>query len=94
MDLTVILVFAKIRERLVVNKQTAQTFDVERFNRSELSALEVRKQCQSKLSNTCAALENLYDGEDIHRTCKNIKEDINTSAKYSPVLCEVKQHKP
>jgi len=67
---------------------------VERFNRSELSALEARKQYQSKLSNKFAALENLYDGEDIHRAWKNIKENINTSAKYSPVLCEVKQHKP
>ena len=25
---------------------------------------------------------------------KSIEENINTSAKYSPVLCEVKQHKP
>jgi hypothetical protein len=41
-----------------------------------------------------AALENLYDGEDINRAWKNIKENINTSAKNSPVLCEVEQHKP
>jgi len=66
----VILVVVKVRERLAVSKQTAQTFDVERFNRSELSAREVRTQYQSTLSNTFAALENLYDGEDIHRAWK------------------------
>ena len=89
-----ILVIANIRERLAVSKQAAQTFYVERFNRSELSALEVRKQYQSKISNKFAALENLYDGEDINRAWKNIKENINISVKNSPVLCELKQHKP
>ena len=73
-----ILVVAKIRERLAVSKQAAQTFDVDRFNRSEQSALQVRKQYQSEISNMFAALENLYDGEDINRAWKNIKENINT----------------
>jgi hypothetical protein len=87
-------VVVKIRERLEVTKQAAQTFDVERFNRSELSVLEVRKQYQNTISNKSAALENLYDGEDINRAWENIIENINTSAKNSPVLCELKQHKP
>jgi hypothetical protein len=59
------LVFEKVRERLSVGKQATQTFDVEIFNRSKLSALEVREKYQSKISNTCAALENLNDGVDI-----------------------------
>jgi hypothetical protein len=51
------LVVAKVRERLAVNKYTAQTFDVKRFNLRKLSELEVRKQYQrsqtgSKLSRT------------------------------------------
>jgi hypothetical protein len=36
-------VVAKVRERLVVNKQTAQKFDEERFILKKLSELEVRK---------------------------------------------------
>ena len=40
------LVVAKFRERLAIFKQTAQTFDEERFNLSKLNELEVRKQYQ------------------------------------------------
>jgi len=38
------VVVAKVRERLAVGKQAAQTFDVDRFNRRMLSEMEVRKQ--------------------------------------------------
>jgi len=38
------LVVAKVRERLAVSKQAAQTFDVDRFNLRTLSEMEVRKQ--------------------------------------------------
>jgi len=38
------LVVAKVRERLAVSKQAAQTFDGERFNLRKLNELEVRKQ--------------------------------------------------
>jgi hypothetical protein len=37
------LVVAKVRERLAVNKQAAQNFDVERFNLRTLNELEFRK---------------------------------------------------
>ena len=40
---------AKVRERLAVSKQAAQRFDVERFNLTKLSELEVRKQYQIKI---------------------------------------------
>ena len=39
-------------------------------------------------------MENLSDGEAINRAWENIKEDIKTSAKESPGLHELKQHKP
>ena len=52
---------AKVRERLAVNKQAAQKFDVARLNLRKLSELEVRKQYQIKISNRFAALENLND---------------------------------
>jgi len=39
-------------------------------------------------------LENLSDGKDINRVQENIKENVKTSAKDSPGLQELKQHKP
>ena len=43
----------KVRERKAVSKQEAQKFDVEIFNLRKLSELEVREQCQIKISNMC-----------------------------------------
>jgi len=39
-------------------------------------------------------LENLSDGKEIKRACKNIKVNLKTSAKDSLGLHELKQHKP
>ena len=39
-------------------------------------------------------LESLKVSEEIHRAWENIKENIKTSPKESPVLYELKQHKP
>jgi len=39
-------------------------------------------------------LENLKDDEDVNRTWENIKENIQTTAKESLGLQELKQHKP
>jgi len=39
-------------------------------------------------------LDNLHDGKDIDRAWENIKENIKTSAKDSPGMYELKQHKP
>jgi len=39
-------------------------------------------------------LENLNDDEDVNRTWKNIKENIQTSAKEFLGLHELKQNKP
>ena len=61
------LVVAKVRERLVVNKQAAQKFDREKFNLRKLNELEVRKQYQINITNRFAALENLSDDEDLNR---------------------------
>ena len=81
---------AKVRERLAVNKQAIQKFDVERFNLRKLKELEIRKQNQIKISNRLAALENLSDSEDINRAWENIKETIKTSAKEGLGLYELK----
>ena len=39
-------------------------------------------------------MENLKDDEDVNRTWENIKENIQTSAKESLGLHELKQNKP
>ena len=86
--------FAKVRERLAVSKQTLQKLDGERFNLRKLNGLEVRKQYQSEISNSFAALENLSDSDDLNRDWENIKDYIETSAKGNPDLHELKQYKP
>jgi hypothetical protein len=48
----------------------------------------------SEISNRFAALENLYDSKDKNRAWESIKENIQTSAKESLCLQELKQHKP
>jgi hypothetical protein len=57
----------KLRERLLVSKQGAQNFDVERFSFKQLGELDVRKKYQIKISDRLPALENLNDSEDINR---------------------------
>ena len=93
-DIDHYLVAAKVRERLTLSKQAAQTFDGERFNLRKLNELEVRKQYQIEITNRFAALENLNNDKDIYRGWDNIKENIKTSAKESLGLQELKQHKP
>jgi len=87
-------VIAKIRERLAVGKQAAQRFDRQRFNLRKLNEPEDREQYQIEITNMFAALENLNDDEDVNRTWDNIKENIQTSAKESLGLNELKQNKP
>jgi len=60
------LVIAKIREILAVGKQAAQRFDRQRFNLRKLNEPEVREHYQIEITNRFAALENLYDDEDVN----------------------------
>jgi len=87
-------VISKVRKRLAVGKQAAQRFDRQRFNLRKFNESEVRKKCQIEITNRFAALENLNDDEDVNRTWENIKENIQTSAKESLGLHELKQNKP
>jgi hypothetical protein len=52
-------VVAKLRERLAVSKQAAQTFVGVRFNLRKINELEVKKKYQNKITNRFTALENL-----------------------------------
>jgi len=90
----IVIQFAKVRERLSVGKQAAQRFDMQIFNLRKLNELEVRKQYQIEITNRFAALENLNDDENVNRTWENIEENIQTSAKESLGLHELKQNKP
>ena len=56
---------AKLRERIAVRKQAAQTFDGDIFNLRKLNELEVKKKYQIEITNRFAALENLNVDEDI-----------------------------
>jgi len=67
---------------------------VARFNLRKLNEPEVREQYQIEITNRLAALENLNDDEDVDSTWENIKENIQTSAKESLGLHELKQNKP
>ena len=58
---------AKVREKLTVSKQATQKFDVERFNLGRSSKMEIWKQYQIKISNKFAALNDIYDSEEINR---------------------------
>jgi hypothetical protein len=69
------LLVAEVRERLAVSKQAAEKFDVERFNLRKLSETKVREKYQIKMSNRCAALENLIDIEDINSAWEDTKEN-------------------
>jgi len=60
----------------------------------KLNEPEVREQYQIEITNRFAALENSDDNEDVNRTLENIEENIQTSAKESLGLDELKQNKP
>ena len=80
---------AKVGEILAVNKLSAQVFVVERFNLRSLKELEVRKQCQIKITNRFATFENLNESNDINSAWHS-----KTSTKEDLGLYELKQHKP
>jgi len=87
-------VVAKVREKLAVSKQAAQSFDGERFNIKKLNESEFTKQYQTEITKCFAVLENLSNDKNISRAWENIKENIKTSAKESLGLQELKKHKP
>jgi len=86
-------VFAKDRERLAVGKQATQRFDRQIFNLKKLNESEVKEQYQIEITNRFAALENLKDDEEVDRTWENIKKNIQTLARESLRLHELKQNK-
>jgi hypothetical protein len=76
-------VVAKVRERLSVNKQRSQRFDMERFNLKKLNEVEGKEQFHVQVSNRFAALEDLDAEVKINSAWETIGENIKMSAKES-----------
>jgi hypothetical protein len=91
--LTVILVVAKVRERLAVSKRAAQKIDTERFNVRKLHEGYVKEQYQVTIRNMFAALENLEDSGDINRAWDSIRENIKISSQEGLGYGELKHRK-
>jgi hypothetical protein len=77
------LVVAKVRERLAVNKQRSQRFDIERFNLKKLNDVAGKEQFHVEVSNRFAALKDLDTEVGINSAWEMIRENINISAKES-----------
>jgi hypothetical protein len=75
------LVVAKVKERLAVNKQRLQRFNMERFNPKKLNDVEGKEQFRVEVSNRFAALEDLDTEVEINSACETIRENITISAK-------------
>ena len=92
------MVVPKVTERLPASKQTAQKFDVDRFNFRKLNELQVRLQYQIKISNMYAALENLSDMwvNDVRQTEIHTAEPLVTESSVFEVelaIEKLKSHK-
>jgi hypothetical protein len=88
------LAVAKFRERLAVNKQRSQRFNMERFNLKKLNDVESREQFRVEVSNRFAALEDLGTEVEINSEWETIRENIKISAKESLGYYEFKKHMP
>jgi hypothetical protein len=70
------LVVAKVRERLAVNKQRSQRFNMERFNLKKLNDVEGKEQFHVEVSNRFAALEDLDTEVETNSAWETIREII------------------
>jgi hypothetical protein len=77
------LVVAKVRERLTVNKQRSQRFDMERFNLKKLNDVKGKEQFRVEVSNRYVALEDLDVVVEINSAWETFRENIKISAKES-----------
>jgi hypothetical protein len=73
------LVVAKLRDRLVVNKQRSHRFQKEECNLQKLNKPEGKKQYRVEVSNTFAALEDTDTQVDINNAWETIGEYPNFS---------------
>jgi hypothetical protein len=88
------LVMAKVKERLAVNKQRSQRFNMERFNLKKLNDVEGKEQFRVEVSNRFVALKGLDTEVEINGAWETIRENIKISAKENLGYFEFKKHKP
>jgi hypothetical protein len=88
------LVVAKARERLAVNKQGSQRFDMERFSHKKINEAVGKEQFRVEVSNRFAALEDLDTEVEINSAWETIRENIKISVTESLGYFELKKHKP
>jgi hypothetical protein len=74
------LVVAKFRERLAMNKQRSQRFDMERLNLKNLNDVEGKEQFRVEVSNRFEALEDLDAEVEMNSAWEIIRENIKISA--------------
>jgi hypothetical protein len=67
---------AKVRERLIVSKQTTHGVHMERFNLKKLNEVEGKQQYRVEISNRFVTLENLDTEVDINRAWETVRENI------------------
>jgi hypothetical protein len=65
-------VVAKLRERLVVNKQRSHRFHMEGFNLKKLNEVEGKERCRVEVSHRFAALEDLDAEVEINSAWQTI----------------------
>jgi hypothetical protein len=85
---------AKVRERLAVNKQRSQRFNMERFNFKNLNDVEGKEQFRVEVSNRFAAFELLDEEVEFNSAWESTRENIKISAKESLGYFELKERKP
>jgi hypothetical protein len=85
---------AKVRERLAVNKQRSQRYNLERFSLKKLNDAEGKEQFRVEVSNRFAALEDMDRGVEINSAWETIRGNIQISARESLGYFELKMHKP
>jgi hypothetical protein len=88
------LLVAKIRGRLVVNKQESQKIHMERFNLKKLNDVEGIEKYRVEVSNRIAALEDMDAEVEINTVRETIRESIKISAKESLGYYKLKKNKP
>jgi hypothetical protein len=83
----------KVRERLVVNKQRSQRFNVERLILKKLNDVEGKEQFRVEVSNRFAALEDLDTEVEINSAWETIRENIKILAKESLGYFDLKKQR-
>jgi hypothetical protein len=88
------LVVAKVRERLAVNKQRSQRFNMERFNLKKLNKVVGKDKYCIEVSYRFVALEDFNGEVEINSVGETFRENINISAEGSLGCYELRKHKP